>query len=350
MNDWDLSRNYLFVPNDLQQKIEQTTILLGGLGLGSVIVEAALRMGFCNFVLIDFDHVEASNLNRQNYRQTDIGDRKINALVQRLKAINPKVNLVQHHLKITSKEDFVFQPNPKHGNKVNLYNIDFAINALDYDTENNVPLLFDSMCLKHNIPIIHPINASFGAISLVIHQTHTPTGEAFIQQVIKTLQETSASVPALEFMTKYMTLEMQNSTVFNTHKADFIQQYETLIQKDLSNNYKQELLDINFNAFMDKVNQILPDNNVSIPFNSMHLIHFFTVKIIEQGHDITWLIEVLTQYIQRIIARPTHAPAPQLSIGAHLVAGQVVNIIYDMLEGRTVQYFPEHCYYTSIRN
>ncbi len=63
--------------------------IFGGAGIGSIIAECALRMGFETITIIDGDKVEKSNLNRQNYRLEDVGNYKAESLAKRLLSINP---------------------------------------------------------------------------------------------------------------------------------------------------------------------------------------------------------------------------------------------------------------------
>ncbi len=53
--------------------------LVGGSGIGSNIAETILRLGFEHITIVDGDVVEESNLNRQNYKQTDLGRPKVEA-------------------------------------------------------------------------------------------------------------------------------------------------------------------------------------------------------------------------------------------------------------------------------
>jgi sulfur carrier protein ThiS adenylyltransferase len=62
-------------------------------GLGSNAAVALVRAGVGRLILVDFDVVEESNLNRQHYFQTDIGVKKVTALASHLKSINPEVHL-----------------------------------------------------------------------------------------------------------------------------------------------------------------------------------------------------------------------------------------------------------------
>jgi tRNA A37 threonylcarbamoyladenosine dehydratase len=46
---------------------------LAGCGIGSVIAECALRLGFENITITEGDNVELSHLNRQNHIDKNIG-------------------------------------------------------------------------------------------------------------------------------------------------------------------------------------------------------------------------------------------------------------------------------------
>src|SRR3990167_3430522 len=97
----DISYENLFIRNkgyvsvELQRKIHDTKILIAGCGMGSSIAEAATRMGFQHITLIDGDTIEEHNLNRQFYNYEDIGEYKAKALGKRLRAINPKIEVVE---------------------------------------------------------------------------------------------------------------------------------------------------------------------------------------------------------------------------------------------------------------
>ena len=76
------------------QRIRHTKIGIAGVGgLGSNCAQLLARSGFIDFVLVDFDHVENSNLNRQFYFEDQIGQAKVQALARNLRQINPAVKL-----------------------------------------------------------------------------------------------------------------------------------------------------------------------------------------------------------------------------------------------------------------
>lgn len=63
----------------------------GAGGLGSNAALALVRSGIRNLVLVDGDTVDASNLNRQAYWPEDVGRPKVEALHDRLAALEPEL-------------------------------------------------------------------------------------------------------------------------------------------------------------------------------------------------------------------------------------------------------------------
>lgn len=87
---------------DLQEKLENSTVAVCGLGgLGSNISIALSRAGIGKLILIDYDIVDITNLHRQQYKASQIGMYKTEALAENLKEIAPYVELKTHTVKIT---------------------------------------------------------------------------------------------------------------------------------------------------------------------------------------------------------------------------------------------------------
>ena len=74
-----------------QQKLKRSTMAIVGLGgLGSPVVQYLAAAGVGRLILIDFDRVELSNLQRQPIHQTDqIGQFKVNSAAQHIAKLNP---------------------------------------------------------------------------------------------------------------------------------------------------------------------------------------------------------------------------------------------------------------------
>ena len=76
----------------ISKKLKKTRVCILGLGgLGSNVAVLLTRSGIGYLKLVDFDIVEASNLNRQQYRISHIGMKKTEAMKSIIKEINPFV-------------------------------------------------------------------------------------------------------------------------------------------------------------------------------------------------------------------------------------------------------------------
>jgi len=152
------NRNRIYVQEGEQKLIKSTRILLAGAGIGSVIAECALRFGFENIAIVDFDKIELSNLNRQNYTELSIGEYKAETLAMRLLSINSQANITFHNCAVdeNNMEGFI-------------KDCDIAINALDF--KSNIPFLFDETCKKYNIPVLHPYNFGWAGFLTVVKPT-----------------------------------------------------------------------------------------------------------------------------------------------------------------------------------
>lgn len=85
----------------IHQAMKETTVGIAGLGgLGSSCAVALCRMGIGKLIIADFDVVEPSNLNRQQYFVDQIGQYKAEATRQNLQRINPYVEVEAHCVKL----------------------------------------------------------------------------------------------------------------------------------------------------------------------------------------------------------------------------------------------------------
>lgn len=87
---------------ELQEKLGRATVAICGLGgLGSHIAFALARAGIGKLILIDFDKVDISNLHRQQYKVSQVGMYKTEALTENLREIAPFVTIVSYTQKLT---------------------------------------------------------------------------------------------------------------------------------------------------------------------------------------------------------------------------------------------------------
>ena len=139
MNKDIFARSIGLLGEDNFNKLQDKVIAVFGLGgVGGTALEALARTGFQHFIIIDFDKVDASNLNRQIlYTSKDIGRDKVEAAKERLLAINPDVDV-----KVFKGKAQEFDFNQK---------LDFVVDAID-DVEGKLYIL--QKCKENNIQTI----------------------------------------------------------------------------------------------------------------------------------------------------------------------------------------------------
>jgi sulfur carrier protein ThiS adenylyltransferase len=77
--------------------------IAGAGGLGSSVAVSLARAGIGKLIIVDFDRIEISNLNRQQYFWTQVGKVKVRALLENLRKINPFSEYVGYQRRITAK-------------------------------------------------------------------------------------------------------------------------------------------------------------------------------------------------------------------------------------------------------
>ena len=105
----DLSRysRHLILPEvgmEGQRQLKAARVLCVGTGgLGSPLAFYLTAAGIGTLGLVDFDVVDASNLQRQIIHSTkDIGRKKLDSAEEKLTALNPAINIVKHDTMLTS--------------------------------------------------------------------------------------------------------------------------------------------------------------------------------------------------------------------------------------------------------
>jgi adenylyltransferase/sulfurtransferase len=105
----DLSRysRHLILPEvgmEGQRKLKAARVLCVGTGgLGSPLALYLTAAGIGTLGLVDFDVVDASNLQRQIIHSTkDIGRKKLDSAEEKLRALNPAIQIVKHDTMLSS--------------------------------------------------------------------------------------------------------------------------------------------------------------------------------------------------------------------------------------------------------
>jgi sulfur carrier protein ThiS adenylyltransferase len=91
-------------PQILKILRRSTVGIAGGGGLGSNVAISLARVGVGRLIIADFDRIEPSNLNRQQYFVEQVGRIKVEALLENLKKINPFSDYEIHDIQITRED------------------------------------------------------------------------------------------------------------------------------------------------------------------------------------------------------------------------------------------------------
>jgi molybdopterin/thiamine biosynthesis adenylyltransferase len=94
-----IERNIGIITKEQQEKLKQCEIPVFGVGgLGSLVAELLVRCGVGKLKIVDIDHFEASNLNRQIYAyKSTLGQHKVDTAERFLKDINPGLKLEKYY-------------------------------------------------------------------------------------------------------------------------------------------------------------------------------------------------------------------------------------------------------------
>lgn len=124
---------------------EQTVLILGVGGLGSVVLMNVLRLGVKKAIIVDYDVVDIHNLNRQiMYGLEDVGKSKVESALK---------NCKHHNVGATEVVGY-------HGDAVKNWTkiIEFAkesnvvFNCIDYGDKYDIAV--SSMCMALKLPLI----------------------------------------------------------------------------------------------------------------------------------------------------------------------------------------------------
>jgi tRNA A37 threonylcarbamoyladenosine dehydratase len=138
-----LTRTRVLLGEEKVNKISKSKLVIFGVGgVGSYALEAVVRAGIKEVILIDYDTINITNLNRQLITTTEnLGDLKVNAAAKRVKLINPDIKVTVFPEKVNEENVSDFIP----------LNTDYVIDAID-DIKGKIAII--KFCVENNIKII----------------------------------------------------------------------------------------------------------------------------------------------------------------------------------------------------
>ena len=142
------SRTEILIGKSALEKLSQSTVIIFGVGgVGSFTAEALARAGVGNLVLVDYDEICLTNINRQLHAlHSTIGQAKVDVMRKRILEINPrvKVEAIKEFFSAENGESFLGQ------------NPDYVVDAID-TVSSKVSLVKE--CLKRGTPLISSMGA-----------------------------------------------------------------------------------------------------------------------------------------------------------------------------------------------
>ncbi len=132
----------LITEKDLEE-IANTSILLVGVGgVGGYVLESLVRSGFKNFLIVDGDLINLSNLNRQIVSKMDnLDTSKVVEAKKRMESINPDVNIEYIDTFLTN-DNFDNLINKKYDYIIDACDdIPIKLKIIEYASKDNIPII-----------------------------------------------------------------------------------------------------------------------------------------------------------------------------------------------------------------
>ena len=141
-----LGRIRMLLGNAAINKLQNATVMVVGCGaVGSFAIEALARSGTGHIILIDFDVIEPSNINRQLFAlDSTVGTPKVDVAKSRIHDINPEITVDAINMFFDDGAQLDVTP-------------DFVIDAID-SVQSKIALY--RWCRARNIPFISSMGAA----------------------------------------------------------------------------------------------------------------------------------------------------------------------------------------------
>lgn len=144
----EFSRTELLIGNNGLEKLRQSTVMIFGIGgVGSFTVEALARAGIGHLILVDFDDICLTNINRQLHAlHSTVGLAKVETMKRRVLEINPQA-------RVEALKEFYSEAD---ADRLLGQKLDYVIDAID-TVSSKVSLVKE--CLQRKIPLISSMGA-----------------------------------------------------------------------------------------------------------------------------------------------------------------------------------------------
>lgn len=143
------SRTELLIGPDGLERLKNATVAVFGLGgVGSYAAEALCRAGVGRLVIVDFDDICLTNVNRQLHAMDGtVGKAKTLAMAERMRLINPAAEIVPYREFYAAERSAELLSG----------SYDYVVDAIDHFT-SKIHLI--KSCRERNIPIVSSMGAA----------------------------------------------------------------------------------------------------------------------------------------------------------------------------------------------
>ena len=149
------------------ERIRSSHVLIVGVGaIGSWISLLLAQSGVKSFTLCDPDIVKPNNLNRSLFMNSDIGKKKTEAIIGRLKDINKDIDAYSFDFLVESESDL------EKVKSESRTGFDLVINASDFPNVDITSEIISTFCMKHELP--HIISGGYNLHLSLIGPTIIP--------------------------------------------------------------------------------------------------------------------------------------------------------------------------------
>jgi molybdopterin/thiamine biosynthesis adenylyltransferase len=135
-------------------KIRNASVMVAGAGgLGCTVLDLLVRLGVGTIHFFEYAEIDLPDINRQIlYDTSDVGSSKCTIAFEKLKRINPNINIIPHCEKINEK--------------TLIPEVDLVFDCLDNFTSRYI---LDDLIFPMGIPMIHAgVSTYFGQLTVII--------------------------------------------------------------------------------------------------------------------------------------------------------------------------------------
>lgn len=173
--------------------LDSRVLIVGVGGLGSPVAMYLAAAGVSNLILVDFDQVELSNLQRQIVHDTSqLGQDKVISAKKKLERLNPNVKITTINQKL-SLEDF---------------NVDVVVDCSDNFATR---FMVNKACIENGIPLVSGAALRWGGQVAVFNNKNGPCYQCLydnIEEQAETCSESGIIAPLVGIIGSIQALEV----------------------------------------------------------------------------------------------------------------------------------------------